>query len=189
MKLYGSYTSPFVRHCRIAILEAGLETEQLCEFVETDAAASAKLSPTQRVPYLEDGELKLSDSSSIIKYLRNRAGDDFLPQIEDYDLFCLVNTLLDTAINLFFLEKDALTPADSQYLQRQQQRIHSGLEELNALTLPMQTPYKDSELRLACFLDWALFRERISLNGFGKLEEFLKQVKSYPAFSKTSPPQ
>ena len=37
MKLYGSYTSPFVRHCRIVLLE----TQQSCEFIETDQTSSA----------------------------------------------------------------------------------------------------------------------------------------------------
>jgi len=43
LELYGSYTSPFVRHCRIALLESGLAFT----FVETDQVSSAKLSPTQ----------------------------------------------------------------------------------------------------------------------------------------------
>ena len=32
MKLFGSYTSPYVRHCRIVLAQNG----QDCEFVETD---------------------------------------------------------------------------------------------------------------------------------------------------------
>lgn len=47
MELYGSYTSPFVRHCRIALLQ----TQQDCQFIETDAQQSATLSPTKKVPY------------------------------------------------------------------------------------------------------------------------------------------
>ena len=41
MKLYGSYTSPFVRHVRIALLE----TQQAFEFIETDQAGSSAQSP------------------------------------------------------------------------------------------------------------------------------------------------
>ena len=36
MKLYGSFTSPFVRHVRIVLLETGLA----CEFIELIADSS-----------------------------------------------------------------------------------------------------------------------------------------------------
>ena len=38
MKLYGNYTSPFVRHCRVALLQQKLD----CDFVEIDYAMTAK---------------------------------------------------------------------------------------------------------------------------------------------------
>ena len=48
MELFGSYTSPFVRHCRIALLE----TKTKFSFTETDFETSAKLSPAKKVPFL-----------------------------------------------------------------------------------------------------------------------------------------
>ena len=74
MKLYGSLTSPYVRHARIAIAQSGFQ----CEFEEADYARSAELSPTARVPFFEDGDLMLTDSSSILKYVREKAGTGFL---------------------------------------------------------------------------------------------------------------
>lgn len=50
MRLFGSYTSPFVRHIRTALADTGMEYE----FVETDCSNSAALSPAQRVPFLHD---------------------------------------------------------------------------------------------------------------------------------------
>ena len=44
MELFGSYTSPYVRHCRIAFKETGLAYS----FTETDHDMSAKLSPAKR---------------------------------------------------------------------------------------------------------------------------------------------
>ncbi len=194
MQLYGSYTSPFVRHCRIALLETGLD----CEFVETDAKASAQLSPTRRVPFLHDEQnskvIQLTDSSAILKYLREKSGAAFLEHVDDYEMFCLGNTLLDTAINLFFLEKDGLGPEQSAYLSRQQARIDSGLAELNKRCgekpLPDSGPWHDGWLRVACFLAWALFRERIVLAGKGyhHLEQLLEMMASYPPFTETAPP-
>ena len=47
MKLFGSYTSPFVRHCRIVLAQH----QQSYEFIPTDYAQSAQQTPTKRVPY------------------------------------------------------------------------------------------------------------------------------------------
>ena len=43
MKLYGSYTSPFVRHCRVALEETG---EQY-QFVETDYTQKRRRKPCE----------------------------------------------------------------------------------------------------------------------------------------------
>ena len=91
MKLFGSYTSPYVRHCRIVLARNG----QDCRFVETDYEQSAELSPARRVPFLYDDKLMLTDSASILRYLREKAGQPFFPDIRDYDLFLLVNTAMD----------------------------------------------------------------------------------------------
>jgi len=194
MKLYGSYTSPFVRHCRIVLLELqqcdnNKATPPIsCEFIETDLKASAKLSPTQKVPYLVDADLSLSDSNSIIKYLRERSGGSFMNDIREYDLFCMVNTLLDATVNVFFMERvDGLKPCDSQYLQRQQNRIESALKDINQLTLPTALPLNDGQIRLACYLDWALFRQRIHLDEFETLQQFLTLARRWDIFTQTTP--
>lgn len=185
MKLFGSYTSPYVRHCRIALLETGLD----CDFVEADAAAGGLATPTRRVPYLEDQAITLTDSSSILKHLREKAGQNFFPDLVDYDLFCLVNTALDATVNLFMLEKDDLTPEKSVYLKRQSQRVESVLEQLNRTPLPMRAPYTDAHLRLACYLAWGLFRRRIHLEPYRNLRIFLDGANSYEQFRVTAPPQ
>jgi glutathione S-transferase len=191
MELYGSFTSPYVRHIRIAFLESGLPFT----FVETDAASSAKLSPMQKVPFLsftDNGMQKtLTDSSAILKYIREQSGGTFFNDHKNtlaaFNSYCTANTLLDTAINLFYLEKDGLTAQQSVYLTRQQSRLHTGLLELEKLPFSTQAPYNDAELRIACFLDWALFRERITLNSLSALQHFLDGVRQYPHFVATTP--
>lgn len=186
MKLYGSYTSPFVRHCRTVLLETGLPYE----FVETAAGSSVNKSPTKKVPYLEDGDLKLSDSSSIVMHLRQKAGSPFLAEVADYDLYCLVNTLLDTGINVFLFERlDGLLPQNSKYLQRQVARLESGLAELERRPLPSEPPLNDDAIRLACFLDWGLFRKRFTFDEYPKLTAFYELARSWEPFAKTAPPQ
>ncbi|ACE83845.1 glutathione S-transferase [Cellvibrio japonicus] len=185
MKLYGSYTSPFVRHCRIVLLE----TAQACEFIETDQAGSAVQSPTKRVPFLADGDVFLTDSSSIIQYLREKAGQAFCADARELDQLCLVNTALESCVNLFFLERDGVVIAQVPYLQRQAARIESALAELNQFNLPDHAPYNDVQLRLACFMGWAKLRKRVDFSGYGNLEQFYQGAQGYTHFQATQPPQ
>jgi glutathione S-transferase len=187
MELYGSYTSPFARHCRIALLESGLAFT----FVETDAAGSARLSPTQKVPFLKYKEAGvdslLTDSSAILKLIREKSGQVFFKDVQAFNSYCTANTLLDTAINLFYLEKENLTPQTSTYLARQQSRMETGLAELNKLNFAKAPPFNDSELRIACFLDWALFRKRLTLDAYPNLATFIQNIRQYPHFASTAP--
>jgi len=184
MKLYGSYTSPFVRHCRIILLEEKINYE----FIETDAAGSATQSPTKRVPFLQDGEQFFTDSSSIIKYLREKSGKKFCNSTKELDEYCMANTALDTTINLFFLERDGVKIADIPYLQRQAARIESTLTELNKLTLPKSAPYNDAQLRLACYIGWATFRKRVDFSPYQNLKVFFANINQYENFTATNPP-
>lgn len=183
MQLFGSYTSPFVRHCRIVLLETGLP----CEFVESDASVSAARSPTKKLPFLVDGDLLLTDSTTIIRHLREQAGEAFLPNLRDHDHFCLVNTALDAAANLFMLEKDGVSPEGSPYLGRQQNRVQSCLEVLNDSVLGLKAPYSDFELRLGTFLAWGRFRNRFDVSPYPRLVDFLTAMDQYPHFASTAP--
>jgi len=185
MKIYGSLTSPFVRHCRIALLE----TELQCEFIEVDVAQSAQLSPTKKVPLLVDGDLTLSDSSSILRYLRQKSGASCLEDINDFEMFNMTNTVMDACINVFYLEKlDNITLDKSSYLTRQNARVLSGLKALNELPIEAQLPLSDGLIRLACFLDWGVFRERIDLKTLTNLTRLLDVARTDASFIKTVPP-
>ncbi len=184
MKLFGSYTSPYVRHCRIALMEAGFP----CDFIETDQASSALQSPTKRVPFLEDGEVFLTDSNSILKYIREKSGSIFLADTQELDQFCMVNTALDATANLFFLQRDGVDLQAYEYTRRQAARIESSLAELNELKFSATAPYTDMELRLACYLAWGLFRKRINIDAHKNLQNFLTSMDQYPAFADTAPP-
>jgi glutathione S-transferase len=185
MKLFGSYTSPFVRHCRIVLLE----TEADCDFIEADINASALQSPTKRVPYLQDDDIFLTDSNSIIKYLREKSGRSFCTTAKELDTFCLVNTLMETTVNLFFLKRDGVDIEAIPYLQRQSDRVQSTLYELNQTLFPGNVPYNDIKIRLACFMSWAKFRQLLDFSKFQNLEGIYQEAMDYSNFSVTQPPQ
>ena len=184
MKLFGSYTSPFVRHCRVAMAQGGHEFE----FVETDYDMSAAMSPTSKVPFLTDGDLTLTDSGSILKYLREKTGGQFLGDLADYELFAMTNTVLDATINLFLLENNGLTADQVPYLQRQLNRVQSGVQELNRRINPSAGIGSDSQLRCACYVDWAIFRNRVDFSNSHNLLELLEIANQDPMFRETAPP-
>ncbi|WP_409421038.1 glutathione S-transferase [Pseudaeromonas sp. ZJS20] len=185
MKLFGSFTSPFARHCRIVLLETG----QACDFVETDYAASAEASPAKKVPFLEDGELFLSDSAAIIRYLREKAGEPFCADILEYNQFCLINTALDAAINGFILQQAGISAEQLPYLQRQRDRVAAILASLEAQSLPEHAPYNDAQLRLACLLEWGQLRQVVDLAACPKLRAFWQSSRQYGPLADTLPPQ
>ncbi|MFT6977831.1 MAG: glutathione S-transferase [Shewanella psychromarinicola] len=184
MKLYGSFTSPYVRHCRIALLESRLD----CQFIETDQVSSAKLSPTKRVPFLHDGELSLTDSSAILRYIRQKSSKTCVDTVIELDQFCMINTALDSSINLFFLSRDGVDIERFDYTIRQAQRIKTSLAEFEKFELPLHGPFNDVQLRLGCFLSWAVFRQRINIEDYPNLTLFLAAIEKEPFFIETAPP-
>lgn len=187
MELFGSYTSPYVRHCRIAFKETGLAYS----FTETDHDMSAKLSPAKKVPFLHHNDLRFFDSSSILKYVREKNGERFFADTTDFDQYCLVNTAMDATINLFLLSKEGVTPENNGYMKRQHERVYEILALMesrdHAVAYEGPHPFSDGELRLGCFLSWGLFRSLISLNEFPKLQAFLDKINDYPIFADTHP--
>lgn len=183
MQLFGFYTSPYVRHVRIALLQ----TQTPCEFVETDGKSSATKSPTMKVPFLHDGAIKLTDSTSILRYIREQAGEPFLPNLLSLDLYCLVNTLMDSAINLFRLESSGLDTQDNPYFDRQRARIESGLDHLEALQVLPNALDLDAKLRLECFLTWGIFRNRFSLDNRPHLQGIVAAANNDSLFTQTRP--
>ncbi len=181
-QLFGSHTSPYVRHCRVALMQAGIEVE----FVETDYAASAEKSPTRRVPFLQTGDLTLTDSTSILRWVREQAGGMLLADLPAFDRYLMVNTALDATVNLFLLERDGLSPDEVPYLARQSARVAGSLEALDR-QFAGADPDGDDGLRLACFLSWAAFRHRFDVRSFENLDQVLKRWDAHPDFAVTHP--
>ncbi|MBN8429738.1 glutathione S-transferase [Microbulbifer salipaludis] len=184
MKLYGSFTSPYVRHCRIALMQSGLDWEM----VELDIHGNeAPGTPTLRVPFLEDGALKLTDSTPIVKYVREKAGQVFIPDAQDLDRYCLANTLLDSAINLFLLERSGLDLNANAYTRRQQLRIERILAELDSAPLPQVGELDDADYRVAVGVAWGQFRNRFSIDGRDNLQRLLDIADQDPTFADSAP--
>ena len=185
MILYGSPNSPFVRHCRIVCETTGSDWS----FEEITPAQSQPLTPTLRVPCLKDGDITLTDSTSIIKHVRDKHSQAFIPNINSFDLYCMVNTALDTSINLYLLSMEGLTPENSKYLKRQQTRIENILALLEQKEWASETEKSASDelIRLACYVQWSDFREQMSLQKYPNLAQLVEDFNQWQPFASTQP--
>lgn len=195
IKLYGVPTSPYVRHARVALATSGLAWQ-----LEGVTPESIDKSPMKRVPFIEDGDLMLTDSAVIVRYVRERAGQPFLKTVLDHELFALSSSVLDTGINVFLMniadsaelaevssDSDLASFSPRRYFERQYERIGSGINGLNDFELASGQPYTDGEIRLACLLDWGLFREIINIDDLQNLQSFLEGIRAWAPFAETAP--
>jgi glutathione S-transferase len=184
MHLYGTVTSPYVRHCRIALRHESIPFE----FTHADFETSARDSPTKRVPYLRDGDLFLTDSTAILWHIRAHGGKQLFGhgRAREAERYFLADTALDTAINLFLLERDGVT--DTSYLQRQKQRLVATFEALDATIGQWAGSWDDGFLRIGCLLDWVGYRNRYDISAHAGLARFHRTCEGWPVFAETAPP-
>jgi len=184
MELYGSLTSPYVRHCRIALRQENISFR----LEPTDFNASAEGSPTKRVPFLRDGGLFLTDSTAILWHIRNKAGKQLFGRggALEAERYFLADTALDAAINLFLLERDGIT--ESSYLTRQRARLDTTFAAIERSISDWEGAWDDGFLRIGCLLDWVRFRNRYDISPFPALVRFRETCGAWPLFVETAPP-
>lgn len=146
MKLYFSNGSPYARKVRIVLAEMGLAYEaDVQDRVRPIAEAPG---PTLAIPLLEDGTLRLWESDLIIDYLlrtyppvqpsaSSASSPPFSPWLarpdrhwQDMTTLATIATAAASMVNLRLMQDDGITPANSDYLSRQQTRVERCLDWL-----------------------------------------------------------
>jgi len=105
MKLYMHPVSMTCRPVRLFIAESKIPVEE--ELVDLMTGAHLKppyasINPNSLVPMLEDGDLKLTESSAILKYLADKIGSPAYPK--DLKQRAKVNELMDWLNTNFYRE-------------------------------------------------------------------------------------
>ncbi|HKO94227.1 MAG TPA: glutathione S-transferase family protein [Polyangiaceae bacterium] len=83
MKLYMHPVSMTSRPVRLFIAESGIKVEeQVVDLMQGEhlQAAFAAINPSKMVPVLEDGDLRLTESSAILKYLADKVESPAYPK-------------------------------------------------------------------------------------------------------------
>lgn len=188
--LYGSKTSPFVRRLRVLMENTPHEFKELSIFEGQDAITLNKINPLNQIPVLVDGEQNIFDSRVIFNHLNSKHQFQKL-DIQDENLLTAIDGAMNAGVSLLLMKRSGInTNEPFMYVQRQKERIESVLDYLG--------PYiKDRALKtwdfhsmsLYCFLDWATFREIITIDHRPDCQNFLKHYQEKSILISTQIPK
>jgi glutathione S-transferase len=205
MKLYFGPNSPYARKVRVVLAEKGLPFEPAVIDVAAAGPEYARLNPNLRVPCLVDGERALFESNLIVDYLlqtypdADGAGQPPLAKAmtrpahhwEDALILSAIETVLDSGLNLFQIARSGVAAAQSTYLQREQNRIHSNLDWLEARLPPdgfVPGTFSIQDLNLTIAWIWLNFRKPLPLQPRPHLDALVARYERRPSLQSTHPP-
>ncbi|EGI75034.1 putative glutathione S-transferase enzyme with thioredoxin-like domain [Pseudoalteromonas distincta] len=186
MQLIGSVPSPYVRRIRIWAQQNNckLELVSLDIFSEQDRPTMASKNPARKIPILVDGDLTLSDSNSILRYLLEKTGQPKLTWPQEH-LLTTINACNDSLVEMLLCERSGFdTKSDKLFFNLQNERIEQTLSFLN--THLSDEEFKSCEylnISLYCLLDWICFRELTDFSQYSELVAFHKQYGKRQASS------
>jgi glutathione S-transferase len=196
VRLYGSFTSPYVRRVRIVCEELGLPLEQVDSAPAEGQAELRKRNPIWKVPAAEvDGQLVL-DSHVITELLLDRYGQGKLAPLPIDDLearnaISIIDGALDALINAFYLEKEGVTFEQAPYLKKQRERAANALLWLDQnVHEPFVTSKKQlglPEIALGTTLGWMRFRNVCDVEQYQCLMRCFEPLERRKSFEHTQP--
>ncbi|MBS1186949.1 MAG: glutathione S-transferase [Burkholderiaceae bacterium] len=201
MKLFGTYTSPYVRKVRVVLAEKKLDYKFVLENLGAPDSTIQEVNPLGKVPCLvmDDGDA-LFDSSVIVEYLdtlspvgklipasgRERAG------VRCWE--ALADGVMDAAV-LVRLEQTK-RPAEqqsSEWIERQMVKVEAGLkamsEWLGDKPFCNGNQYSLADTAVGCALGWLAFRfPQIGWReDYPNLAKLFDKLAERPSFKDTAP--
>lgn len=191
--LYGSLRSPFVRLCRILMIQNQIPFEfKVLNFVDSkdDAAELAKETPINKVPVLIDGSQRIYDSRVIVNHLITKHSLRRL-SLDDENRVSMIYACMDAGVILFLMRKEGFDIQSSGFfVSRNRNRIPECLNELKPwmqkLNPKLAEDWNYASISLYCFLYWAEAREVLSLEDYPEYAEFMKKFSASIGVSETS---
>ncbi|GBF48765.1 glutathione S-transferase, N-terminal domain protein [Leptospira ryugenii] len=178
--------------------EMGQTFTQIDTMTEEGQKELRSKNPIWKVPYFEDGPIKIWDSHSITDYLLDRysiQGFRTLKKNEaifESNLIHAIDACLDSGINLFYLTKEGVEMEKTPYLKKQNERIASIIRyvtsELKGSSFYEDQSFGRSELALYTCLDWLRYRSVYPVLNDSQLSSFLQTWGAKENLKETSPP-
>ena len=140
MKLYGSFTSPYVRRLRILLGEQDYEFIDAPTSTPEGRAILSQVNPTMKIPMFEDKGEVLCDSGLIAQYLHDKLDIPAL-SYHDLNIIKIIDAITDSYIQLFLLSHSGFDTNESKmYFNLQRERIERSFTFLeNSITTGMIT--------------------------------------------------
>lgn len=197
MKLFGTSTSPFVRRIRIIATELGVPFERVDTATDEGQAALRAVTPIWKVPTAIVDDVVLFDSRNITDYLithhgwgplRAPAADE---RWQQQNLLNVIDAAVDSAINLFYIDRDGVDTSAAPYFQRQRDRVQSTLTwlegQLRGAAFTEGGGLGLPEIALISGLDWLTFRARYDVDAHPGLVAFREAHEHRASIQATYP--
>lgn len=190
MQLIGSIPSPFARRVRMWAIEnsCDLALVNLDIFSEQDRPTMASKNPARKIPILIDGDLTLSDSSTILRYLIAKTGKTPLSWPQEH-LLNIINACNGSLVEIALSRRSGFdTNDDKLFFNLQNERIAQTLSYLNSHL--NDDEFKGCEclnISLYCLLDWICFRELTDFSQHSALVSFYNVYGKRQAAKETDP--
>lgn len=189
--LIGSLTSPYVRKLRIILEKQEVELRNFDLFKPEDALELNKLNPLNQVPALIHDGQTIIDSRVIFNYL-NAIHRFETRSIDDENVLSIIDGAINAGVTLLYARRSKLDTEDKSVIifQRQHDRIKSAISHLKAYTEHKASQeWNFNSISLYCFVDWAIFREVITLEQYPFLEKFMEAHAQRPSVLSTQIPR
>ncbi|MEO5667512.1 MAG: glutathione S-transferase family protein [Bdellovibrionota bacterium] len=188
LKLYGSLTSPFTRRLRVVLDPSLYEFILKDIFSPVDRESFKSLSPVMKVPVLQDGETLVYDSRLIHRYL----GDKGLVAKLDWsteNLQTIIEGVSDSLVNMLLLKRSSVvldpgSPLGLSHAARVTESLAYLEKEASEGTFGR---WDFVSISLYCLIDWARFRELVSMEKYPHLLRFTEDCVSRPRVVDTDP--
>lgn len=188
--LYGSATSPFVRRIRLLLGDISYELKEINPYDEQGGSELNKINPINQIPVLVDGEKVVWDSRQIFNYL-NSIHQFQKMTLDDENRLTVIDGMMNAGITLMQLKRSGLE-ADSNFMLnvRSRERMESTLNYLKPFLLSDESKkWNFHTMSIISFLEWADFREILSLEKHPECISFLKCHDSHKLVQLTKIPR
>lgn len=115
MKLYGSFTSPYVRRLRILLGDHDYEFIDAPTATPEGRAILSQVNPTMKIPMFEDDGQVLCDSGLIAQYLHEKLAIPAL-SYHDMNILKIIDAIVDSYIQLFLLGRSGFDTSEPKVM-------------------------------------------------------------------------
>lgn len=200
MRLYGSFTSPYVRKVRVLAREKDLHIELIAVDTSQPNNPAAALNPLGKVPVLEreDGSV-LFDSPVIVEYLDSLRDTALIPEAGEWRWqalrwAALADGMMDATVARLIESRRPPSSQSADTLKKQEHKIANAIayaeRELDGREWAVANRLTLADLALAVALEYVDFRHSPEWRKrHARLAAWLETMGNRPSLGETRPPR